>query len=74
MLRLVRLQNISSKPLDKANVNVIEDTDTGTLNIKVDTTEGFKVFTEVTIQDDVNMEDVLITAIDVDNQELSTDV
>ena len=54
--------------LDKAKADIIEDTDAGTLSIKVDITEGFKVFAEVTIQDDVNMEDVLITAIDEVNK------
>lgn len=50
--------------LDKARADVVEDIAAGTLNIPVDNVEGFKVFTEVTIFDDVNMENVLITAIE----------
>lgn len=50
--------------LDTTKSDVTESLVAGTLNIKVSSVEGFKKFTEVTIQDDANSEDVTITDID----------
>lgn len=50
--------------LDTARADVINETITGTNVLNVSNTTGFKPFTEVTIYDDVNYEDVLITAVD----------
>lgn len=50
--------------LDTTKADVTERLVAGTLNIKVSSVEGFKKFTEVTICDDVNIEDVSIVSID----------
>lgn len=50
--------------LDTTESDLIESVVAGTLTLKVDSVEGFKKFTEVTIFDDINIEDVSITAID----------
>lgn len=49
--------------LDTARADITTETVTGNTILKVSNTNGFKAFTEVTIYDDVNYEDVLITAI-----------
>ncbi|QSB10435.1 hypothetical protein JTI58_01580 [Lysinibacillus fusiformis] len=50
--------------LDKALTDIIEAITAGTTTLKVASVDGFIPFTQVTIFDDVNNEDVLITAID----------
>jgi len=52
--------------LDKALTDIIEAVETGTTTLKVASVEGFTVFTQVTIFDDVGTEDVVITAIGTD--------
>lgn len=49
--------------LDKALTDIIEPIEKGTIILKVASVDGFKPFTEVTIFDDENSEDVLITEI-----------
>lgn len=50
--------------LDKALTDVVEAVAIGTTTLKVASVDGFTPFTQVTIFDDTNTEDVLITAID----------
>lgn len=52
--------------LDKALTDIIEGVEMGTTTLKVDSVDGFKPFTQVTIFDDVGTEDVVITAIGTD--------
>lgn len=49
--------------LDKTLTDIIEPVAIGTTVLKVASTEGFTLFTQVTIFDDLQMENVLITAI-----------
>lgn len=49
--------------LDNALTDIIEPVEKGTTTLKVASVDGFKPFTEVTIFDDVEIEDVLITEI-----------
>lgn len=51
--------------LDKALTDIIEAVTAGTTTLKVASVDSLTPFTQVTIFDDVNNEDVLITAIDV---------
>lgn len=50
--------------LDSALTDIIEAVIAGTTTLKVASVDGFTPFTQVTIFDDTNTEDVLITAID----------
>ena len=50
--------------LDKALTDIVEHVAVGTTILKVASVDGFTPFTQVTIFDDTNTEDVLITAID----------
>lgn len=50
--------------LDKALTDIIEAVIAGTTTLKVASVDGFTPFSQVTIFDDTNTEDVLITAID----------
>ncbi|QSB09652.1 hypothetical protein JTI58_22170 [Lysinibacillus fusiformis] len=50
--------------LDKALTDIIEAVIAGTTTLKVASVDGFTPFTQATIFDDTNTEDVLITAID----------
>lgn len=49
--------------LDKALTDIVEAITIGTTTLKVESVDGFKPFTQVTIFDDVEKEDVLITEI-----------
>lgn len=49
--------------LDKTLTDIVESVPIGTTILKVASTEGFTPFTQVTIFDDLHMENVLITAI-----------
>lgn len=53
----------SKMTLDTTKADITAPTITGATVLNVSDTKGFKEFTEVTIYDDVNKEDVLITAI-----------
>lgn len=53
--------------LDTTKTDVNTAVSTGATTINVDSVDGFKAFTQVTIYDDVNMEDVLITAVNSDS-------
>lgn len=49
--------------MDKALTDIIEAVEIGTTTLKVASVEGFTVFTQVTIFDDVAKEDVVITEV-----------
>ncbi|WP_042472766.1 hypothetical protein [Bacillus ndiopicus] len=52
--------------LDKAQTDVVEAVAVGTTVLKVANTTGFSAFKQVTVYDDINSEDVLITEINAD--------
>ncbi|UUV26113.1 MULTISPECIES: hypothetical protein [Lysinibacillus] len=57
--------------LDKALTDIIEAVTASTTTLKVASVDGFTPFTQVTIFDDVNNEDVLITAIDASTKTIT---
>lgn len=55
--------NPSKLTLDTAKTDITQAVSVGTTTLPVESTNGFKVNTEVTVYDDTNMEEVKITAI-----------
>lgn len=52
--------------IDKSQTDIIENVEIGTTVLKVASVEGFTAFTQITIYDDLNNEDVMITAVGAD--------
>lgn len=57
--------------LDKTKVDIIEAVAVGATVLKLDSIEGFKAFTQVSIFDDTNSENKQITAIDTSNKTIT---
>lgn len=53
--------------LDATKTDINTEIIAGATEIPIDSTDGFTAFTQVTIYDDVNSEDVLITAVNSDS-------